>query len=94
VRIEGLQFALAELHKMEHGVCPGCGKRLPAVRAFTFTCNADCHKVWIDRLVAQHGETKHITYTVTGKTYAVPTRVILEKGISAEDLPSFPEVKL
>jgi uncharacterized OB-fold protein len=92
VRIEGLQFALAELNKMKDGVCPACGNALTTPRPFSFTCNADCHKAWIDRLVEQHGEVKHITHVLTGKTYAVPTRVILEKGISAADLPTFPEV--
>lgn len=83
---------LAELGNMQQGVCPVCGNALPTPRLFTFTCNADCHKTWIDRLVEQHGAVKHITYAPTGKTYAVPTRVILETGITAADLPTFPEV--
>jgi len=94
MKIDGLSFVFEELHRMRHGRCAACDRALPpeAGRTRTFTCDDGCHRLWVDRLVAQVGETKILTLAETGKRYAVPTRVILEHGITADALVTFPEV--
>jgi hypothetical protein len=93
--VTGLEPILEELRTLDAGICPGCWRELPAIaqRTRTFTCSATCHQIWIDRLVARHGETRRITHRETGKVYLVPTRVILEQGIRGSDLPNYPEVR-
>ena len=73
------------------GRCPACGLVLPPIRPREVTCSDACHAVWIEQLVARLGETTAITHFETGKTYLVPTRVILEQGIRGADLRQFPE---
>jgi hypothetical protein len=93
VKINGIGFVFEALNKMREGVCGACGARLPSPRVgqFEFTCNKACHDAWIDRLVAAYGETKILTLAETGKRYVVPTRTILEHGIDAARLVSYPE---
>lgn len=86
-----LEFPWEEFTNLDPGHCAACGAALSSGRRYTYTCDAVCHQGWIERIVAAVGETKLITYTVTGKTYRVPTRVILEAGIKAADLPNYPE---
>jgi len=82
---------LRELTLLRHGLCPACLHPLPAQRPRTYTCSEACHAAWIAQIIARHGETRPITSSATGKTYLVPTRVILEQGITGADLPRFPE---
>lgn len=93
MQIEGLQFIFAELNKMAAGHCAACETPLVSGRSRQFTCDDVCHHVWIERLVKVYGETKRLTLASTGKTYLVPTRVILEQGIRAEDLTQYPEAR-
>jgi endogenous inhibitor of DNA gyrase (YacG/DUF329 family) len=88
----GLAALFVELHQLRAGICPACGQPLPriATRARAFTCSEKCHAAWIEQVVARHGETKEIASFETGRVYLVPTRVILEHGISGADLPRFP----
>lgn len=90
--IRGLAFVFAALDDIEAGLCAACGRPLPAPpRSHEMTCDALCHRLWIERLVQQYGETKRITNTATGKTYLVPTRDILEHGITGASLVTYPE---
>lgn len=93
MQIDGLGFVFDELNRMTGGICAACGAELPSwvTRSRHFTCDDRCHRVWIDRLVAEFGETRVITHGATGKRYLVPTRVILERGITVSDLPNYPE---
>ncbi len=91
--IQGLRFVFAALDEIEEGICPACHEPLPArtTRSRDMTCDEVCHEIWIDRIVHKVGLTKRITSTVTGKTYLVPTRVILERGITHDSLVTYPE---
>jgi hypothetical protein len=89
--VTGLEALFEDLRALQAGICPACGEALPAARAYLCTCSDACHRAWIDHLVARHGDTKEITHLETGTVYLVPTRVILERGISGRDLPRFPE---
>lgn len=91
--LHGLGFMFDVLNEMEHGICPTCKQRLGPRedRAYDFTCNEACHRAWIDALIARFGEEKVITLAATGKRYRVPTRVILETGITGETITHYPE---
>lgn len=95
MKIEGLTFMVETIAEMEMGLCPVCGADLPPPddRRFSFTCDAACHRAWIDQLVARYGDTRDITDAETGKVYQVPTREILERGIRHAHLASYPEVR-
>jgi len=83
--------ALDDLRKMCANICPACDQPLPVgQRSRAVTCSDDCHRVWIDRLVARYGETREIASAETGVVYVVPTRVILEQGITGADLSRYP----
>lgn len=71
--------------------CVVCGK--PFLRGRFYTCSEDCHRKLVDDLVARFGEFKRVVDAETGKTYKVPTRDILEKGLKHEDLVKYPEWK-
>ncbi len=87
------EFVTSILDTLTSGVCPACGSTIPLARGRAFTCDEACHGKWIEALIAQFGETRPITSLETGKTHAVPTRVILEKGIKGSDLVTYPEVE-
>jgi hypothetical protein len=91
MRMNGLEFVFAELDKLQAGVCAACGRALTLPRTREFTCDDQCHARWLDRLVAELGAERIITDGVTGRRYVVPTRVILDKGITYETLMTFPE---
>jgi hypothetical protein len=86
-------FTVADLRLAASGMCPGCQRSLPPlhIRTRELTCDDRCHRVWIERLIAAHGETRRIVDLSTGKTHVVPTRLILEQGVKGSDLPNFPE---
>jgi hypothetical protein len=90
--MSGLGFAYDEISKLASGRCPACQQPLPerARRDRWLTCDAVCHHVWVERLIQGFGETREITDVATGIVYLVPTRVILEQGITTADLPSYP----
>jgi hypothetical protein len=92
VKIEGLGFVFEAMNDTP-GRCGACGATLPpfAERTRAFTCDDICHAVWIDRLVKQYGGMRIVTLAETGKRYMVPTRDILEKGIDARRLVTYPE---
>lgn len=94
MKIEGLGFMASVLAGLEMGVCPVCAADLPPpdTRRYACTCDAACHRIWIDSLVARFGDTRAITDGETGKVYQVPTREILERGIRYADLAGYPEV--
>lgn len=93
MKVSRFDALIGELQNLQIGICPACGDPLPEIarRSREFTCSEACHANWIARLIARHGETREITHATTGKVYLVPTRVILEKGISGADLWRFPE---
>jgi hypothetical protein len=84
---------LADLSFMSDGICPACRKPLPIPRDRMYTCSDLCHGVWIDIQVARWGPTRTLTDMATGKRHLVPTREILEIGIKAENLHTYPEAE-
>jgi len=54
------------------------------------TCSDQCHEELARRLVADFGEFKKVVRMSTGIAYKVPTRDIIEKGISEENLDQYP----
>lgn len=93
MKINGLEFVFESIREMSEGICAGCHHPLPPLhqRDFQFTCDAVCHAAWVEALVARFGETRDVTDGDTGKVYVVPTRVILEHGLSHAQLKAFPE---
>lgn len=89
--MSGLASLIAELGQLRAGLCPACGQPLPPDRARPVTCSDVCHQRWIDTLIARYGETSEIRHLETDKVYLVPTRVILERGITGADLHHYPE---
>jgi len=57
------------------------------------TCSDTCHEKFVERLIQEFGEFKKVCSLVTGKCYRVPTRVIIERGLTHEELVKFPEWK-
>ncbi len=92
--MSGMDFIQNEIAKLVLNICPTCLAPLPPreKRVREFTCNEKCHAKWIDDIVFRLGETRNITHLKTGKIYAVPTRVILESGVSGAELIKYPEV--
>jgi hypothetical protein len=88
----GISGLVDELHALHAGICPACGAPLPPrhTRTREFTCSETCHRAWIDQVIERKGETCEIRSTATGQVYLVPTRVILEVGITHADLVRFP----
>ena len=46
---------------------------------------------FIQRLIEEFGEFKKVCSMVTGKCYRVPTRHIIENGLTHDQLVQFPE---
>jgi len=54
------------------------------------TCSEECHSKFVEKMLDEFGEYKKITDNVSGLTYKVPTKQIVEKGITQEQLKDFP----
>lgn len=68
--------------------CYSCGGPLPEGRSVT--CSPDCHEAFVAFCEATYGTHKNIARTGTGETFRVPTRDIIEKGITEQDLDQYP----
>jgi len=69
-------------------VCVVCGKTYIIGRLYT--CSDECHEKLIEKMVQEFGEYKKVVDVETGKTYKVPIRDILEKGLRHKDLINYP----
>ena len=69
MRMDGLAWAFEQLNKLSAGICPGCQAKVtyPAL-----VCSEPCKRKWFNQIIADVGETKRVTSSVTGKTYLVP----------------------
>lgn len=54
------------------------------------TCSEDCHDKLVACLIKQFGEFKKVVRQSTGVAYKVPTRDIIEFGISEPELDRYP----
>jgi hypothetical protein len=55
------------------------------------TCSDKCHRNFVNQLIKQFGEFKLVVDQTSGKTYKVPTKEIIEKGLKWRDLSRYPE---
>jgi hypothetical protein len=69
--------------------CIICGKQLPPDH-LGVTCSIQCHELYISLLETKFGKYKKVTDAVTGISYRVPTRYIIENGLKQEELTRFP----
>jgi len=54
------------------------------------TCSVECHSKFVEKMLEEFGEYKKITDNVSGLTYKVPTKQIVEEGITQDQLKDFP----
>ncbi|GAH37715.1 unnamed protein product, partial [marine sediment metagenome] len=50
----------------------------------------DCHEKAVDYIEREFGVYKKVTDAVSGKSYRVPTRDIIELGLKQSDLVNYP----
>ena len=55
------------------------------------TCSEKCHRLFVRALVSQFGEFKRVMDQTTEKSYRVPTKDIIEKGLKWHALARYPE---
>lgn len=72
----------------EPGLCWICGA---PCQKYLVTCSDECHEKLVHRLEREFGIYKKVTDIETGKSYKVPTRDIIEKGLKYRDLKNYPE---
>ena len=58
--------------------------------AHATTCGTECHELLVGEYEQMWGTYKKIIDASTNIAYKVPTRVLIESGIRAEELPNFP----
>jgi hypothetical protein len=56
------------------------------------TCSEECHEKLIQKLIEIFGEYKVVVDVRTGAKHLVPTRIILEEGLSYGDLKKYPVI--
>ena len=54
------------------------------------TCSDLCHNRFVDFLIEEKGEYQKVIDAQSGKAHKVPTRLIIEEGITQRDLKTFP----
>jgi len=54
------------------------------------TCSDKCHDKFVNRMLQEFGEYKKITDEDTQISYKVPTKQIIEEGITYDQLKDFP----
>ena len=68
--------------------CVICGApRLP----LRYTCSDECHEKFVDKMEREYGVYKKVTDALTGRSYRVPTRDVIERGLRWGDLRNYPE---
>lgn len=76
---------------MAMAFCIVCGNQYELASGRSLTCSEECHERLINALTEKLGRFKKIRSMTTGKCYRVPTRTILEEGLTHHDLTKFPE---
>ncbi len=54
------------------------------------TCSEECHSKFVEKMLEEFGEYKKITDDDSGLSYKVPTKQIVEEGITQDQLKNFP----
>lgn len=55
------------------------------------TCSKECHEKFVKSIEREFGEVKKVIDDTTGIVYRVPTRDIIEKGLTWNDLYRYPQ---
>ncbi len=73
-------------------ICIVCGEHIDVENDIKnrITCSQKCHEEFIKFAERKFGTIKKVVCVETGKTYQVPTRDIIEKGLTWRDLPKYP----
>lgn len=66
-----------------------CGADVQSVGRMT--CSEECHEKFVDRLEKEFGDVKKVIDQTIGIAYKVPTRDIVENGLTWQDLPKYPQ---
>lgn len=66
--------------------CCGTG----AQSVVRLTCSEKCHDEFVKILEKEFGTVKKVTDETTGVGYRIPTRDIIERGLTWQDLPKYP----
>lgn len=74
----------------DKGLCVICDKPISKGR---MTCSKNCHEGFIKFCETQFGIAKKVVDSITGIAYRVPTRDIIENGLSWKNLTNFPQWK-
>ena len=70
------------------GLCIMCS--VPTKIEGRMTCSEKCHEEFVKFGEKKFGITKKVVDSTTGITYQIPTRIIIEKGLTWKDLTRFP----
>lgn len=55
------------------------------------TCSEKCHEYFVKKLEKEFGESKIVIDETTGIAYKIPTRDVIEKGLTWKDLSKYPQ---
>lgn len=70
------------------GLCIICS--MPITITGKMTCSEKCHNEFVNFGIKKFGIAKKIVDVTTGIAYKVPTKDIIEKGLSWKDLTRYP----
>jgi hypothetical protein len=56
----------------------------------SITCGRACHEALVHELEKEFGVTKKVVDVETGRAYAVPTRDLVERGLTRDQLVAYP----
>jgi hypothetical protein len=70
--------------------CIICHDKKVLVPGYTLTCSSECHEKLVKQIEKEFGEFKKVTDAISGISYKVPTRYIIEKGVKQSELSNFP----
>ena len=71
-----------------NGFCAICN--VPITRECGITCSERCHEAFVKFAEEKFGIVKNVVDSVTGISYKVPTRDIIENGLRWKDLAKYP----
>ncbi len=85
----------------KHGLCVVCGKPIITVIKSdccnahprfkgSITCCSECHEELVIAAEKAFGKFKKVVDATTNKVYKVPTRDIIENGLTQTHLPKYP----
>lgn len=57
------------------------------------TCSEKCHDTFVKMLEKEFGAVKKVTDEATGIDYSIPIKDIIERGLTWQDLPRYPQWK-